>query len=61
MELAETFINLKPEKPQVFYLWGHSYEFDIDRNWQVIEDFCRLISGKEDIYYAINAQALLGI
>ena len=60
MELAETFIALKPTKPSVFYLWGHSYEFAVDNNWQVIEDFCRLISGKDDIYYATNAQALLG-
>jgi len=61
MELAETFIKLKPETPQVFYLWGHSYEFDIDNNWQVIEDFCKLMSNKDDIYYATNAQALLGV
>jgi peptidoglycan/xylan/chitin deacetylase (PgdA/CDA1 family) len=61
MELAESFIKLKPVKPQVFYLWGHSYEFDVDNNWQIIEDFCRLISGKDDIYYADNAHALLGI
>jgi peptidoglycan/xylan/chitin deacetylase (PgdA/CDA1 family) len=61
MELAEGFIKLKPPHPQVFYLWGHSYEFDTDRNWQVIEDFCRLMAGRDDIYYATNAQALLGI
>jgi peptidoglycan/xylan/chitin deacetylase (PgdA/CDA1 family) len=60
MELAETFIKLKPSTPQVFYLWGHSYEFDTDRNWHVIEDFCRLISGKDDIFYATNAESLLG-
>ena len=60
MELAETFIELKPSKPQVFYLWGHSYEFDVDNNWQVIEYFCRLVSGRDDIYYSTNAQALLG-
>jgi len=61
MELAESFIALKPTKAQVFYLWGHSYEFEVDNNWQVIEDFCRLVSSREDIYYATNAQALLGI
>jgi peptidoglycan/xylan/chitin deacetylase (PgdA/CDA1 family) len=61
MELAESFIKLKPTKPQVFYLWGHSYEFAVDKNWQVIEDFCRLVSGKDDIYYATNAEALLGV
>jgi peptidoglycan/xylan/chitin deacetylase (PgdA/CDA1 family) len=61
MELAESFIKLKAPRPQVFYLWGHSYEFDIDRNWQVIEDFCRLMAGRDDIFYATNAQALLGV
>jgi peptidoglycan-N-acetylglucosamine deacetylase len=61
MELAETFIKLKPERPQVFYLWGHSYEFDTDNNWQIIEDFCKLMANKDDIYYATNAQALLGM
>jgi len=60
MELAEYFIRLKPSKPQVFYLWGHSFEFDVDNNWQTIEDFCRIISNRNDIYYATNAQALLG-
>ena len=61
MELTETFIALKLAKPSVFYLWGHSYEFDVDNNWQIIEDFCRLVSGRDDIYYATNAEALLGI
>jgi peptidoglycan/xylan/chitin deacetylase (PgdA/CDA1 family) len=59
MELAELFINLKPETPQVFYLWGHSYEFEADGNWQIIENFCRLISGRDDIWYCTNAEALL--
>ncbi|MDR3249061.1 MAG: hypothetical protein LBT39_09790 [Treponema sp.] len=61
MELAEAFIKLKPTSPQVFYLWGHSYEFDTDRNWQAIEEFCRLLANRDDIFYATNAQALLGI
>jgi peptidoglycan/xylan/chitin deacetylase (PgdA/CDA1 family) len=59
MELAEQFIKLKPEVPQVFYVWGHSYEFATDRNWQALEDFCRLIAGREDIRYCTNAEALL--
>ncbi|MDR0400190.1 MAG: polysaccharide deacetylase family protein [Treponema sp.] len=59
MELGERFIKLKSPRPQVFYLWGHSYEFDMGRNWQVIEDFCRLMANRDDIFYATNAQALL--
>jgi peptidoglycan/xylan/chitin deacetylase (PgdA/CDA1 family) len=59
MELAEEFIALKPSAPQVFCLWGHSYEFDTDRNWQLIEEFCRLMADREDIFYATNREALL--
>jgi peptidoglycan/xylan/chitin deacetylase (PgdA/CDA1 family) len=61
MELAERFIKLRPAVPQVFYVWGHSYEFDTGRNWGLIEDFCRLMARRDDIFYATNAQALLGI
>jgi peptidoglycan/xylan/chitin deacetylase (PgdA/CDA1 family) len=61
MELGERFIKLKTDEPQVFYVWGHSYEFDTGRNWRVIEDFCRLMAGRDDIFYASNAEALLGI
>jgi peptidoglycan/xylan/chitin deacetylase (PgdA/CDA1 family) len=59
MELAELFINLKPDTPRLFYLWGHSYEFEADENWQILEDFCKLISCRDDIWYCTNAEALL--
>lgn len=61
MELAESFIKMKPSRPQLFYLWGHSYEFDVHNNWNIIDDFCRLMANRDDIYYATNAQALLGV
>ncbi|GHU04240.1 polysaccharide deacetylase [Spirochaetia bacterium] len=60
LELAEIFIKAKPAEPQLFYLWGHSYEFDVDDNWNVIEEFCKLIAGRDDIAYCTNAEALLG-
>lgn len=59
LTLAEEFVSLKPDKPQLFYLWGHSYEFDVDNHWDVIEEFCRIISGKDDIYYCTNVEAML--
>ena len=58
-ELAEEFIALKPDNPKVFYIWGHSYEFDIADEWDKFEDFCKLISGREDIYYGTNTEVLL--
>ncbi len=58
--MAEEFINLKPETPQIFYIWGHAYEFDIDNSWDKMEEFCRLISGRDDIFYGTNKEVLLG-
>ena len=59
----EKFTALQEDKiysasrfPRLFYLWGHSYEFDRDDNWQVIEDFCAAIAGKDDTWYATNIE-----
>ncbi len=60
-ELAEEFIGLKTEEPKVFYIWGHSYEFDAQNNWDRLEKLCRMFYGKDDIYFCTNSQALLGI
>ena len=38
------------------YVWGHSYEFDKDDNWQLMEDFCAMMGGREDIWYATNIE-----
>ncbi|BCN30514.1 polysaccharide deacetylase family protein [Anaeromicropila herbilytica] len=57
--LAERFLQMEPETPQIFYIWGHSYEFDVDNNWEIIEEFFKLISGRDDIYYGTNSEVLL--
>ncbi|MDR2537003.1 MAG: polysaccharide deacetylase family protein [Treponema sp.] len=58
LQLAQSFLDMEqPATPQVFYLWGHSYEFDVDDNWHIIEDFCKLVAGRDDIFYASNAEA----
>jgi two-component SAPR family response regulator len=40
----------------MFYLWGHSYEFRRDNNWEIIEKFAEKIGGHSDIWYATNAE-----
>ena len=56
-DLAKEFIELKADKPQIFYVWGHSYEFDLDEAmWERIEEFFRLISGHNDILYGTNIE-----
>ncbi len=38
------------------YVWGHSYEFTRDNNWELMEDFCRMAGGRGDIWYATNIE-----
>ena len=60
-EMAKEFITMKPDKPQLFYIWGHSYEMDSKLiSWEKFEEFCKLISGKDDIFYGTNTETLLG-
>ena len=42
--------------PKVFYVWGHTYEFRNDNNWEVLENFCKRASGHEDVWYATNIE-----
>lgn len=58
MELARRLAESEPEHPQIFCVWGHSYEFDVDGTWERMEEFCRFISGREDIFYGTNQEVL---
>jgi len=54
---AEAFIELdKPMFMHLLYVWGHSYEFDNDGNWEMIEQFCEYAGGRSDIWYATNME-----
>lgn len=58
-ELGEKFLNLKTDKPQVFYVWGHSYELDAEYiTWDEFEEFCKMMANKDDIFYGTNGQIL---
>ncbi len=56
MKLARAFAEEPACRAQMFYLWGHSYEFEADNNWHVIEEFAQYMGGREDIWYATNIQ-----
>ncbi len=55
MPMTERFLTGTPWLAQVFYLWGHSYEFDNDNNWEVIEEFCKRVAG-EPVWFATNGE-----
>ena len=42
--------------PRLFYVWGHSFEFDRKNNWERIEQICEKLSGKDDTWYATNIE-----
>ncbi len=42
--------------PHLFYIWGHSYEFDRENNWERLDKMCETFSGHKDIWYATNGQ-----
>ncbi len=43
-------------KPKLFYVWGHSYEFDNNQNWEVMENLLKRVSGHEEVWYATNIE-----
>lgn len=57
--MGQKFLDLKTDTPQVFYIWGHAYEFDIyPERWEKFEEFCAMMSGKNDIFYGTNLEVL---
>ncbi len=65
MEFVDEFLSLSPNKstyvpirhPRLFFLWGHSYEFDNRNNWDLIEEICKKFSEQsEDIWFATNIE-----
>ena len=55
--LCDQFLNKNiKERAILFYLWGHTFEFESDNNWDVIEEFCDKMGGHDDIWYATNIE-----
>ena len=55
MDLADAFLA-PGEDLRLFYVWGHSYEFDVDRSWARMEDFCARVGRRDDVWYATNGE-----
>lgn len=59
MTLAKKFVDFQQSQYlKCMYVWGHSYEFDRDNNWELIEEFCEYMGGREDIWYATNIEII---
>ena len=41
-------------KPQLFYIWGHYYEFK--DKWENLENICKTVGRKENVWYCTNME-----
>lgn len=62
MELCDQFLGVQEypdlpfnrsiQSPSLFLLWGHSYEFNDNDNWELLEQICEKMGGHDDVWYA---------
>ncbi|MBE5751302.1 MAG: polysaccharide deacetylase [Clostridiales bacterium] len=58
--LIDEFLAKDTDEPQLFYFWGHTYEFDRTGNsWEEFENICKKLAGHADIFYGTNKEVLL--
>lgn len=55
-EFCEPIRDEQYREPQLFYVWGHAYEFDAFHQWEEMEVFLKVASNHEDIWYATNEE-----
>ena len=57
LSLVEDFLNGPHFRDMaIFYVWGHSFEFDRENTWDMMEEFCKQIGGHEHVWYATNIE-----
>ncbi|WP_010165734.1 polysaccharide deacetylase family protein [Candidatus Epulonipiscium viviparus] len=53
-DLIDQYKKLNSKDLSLFYIWGHSYEFD--NCWDRIEKCAELLSNRDDIWYCTNIE-----
>lgn len=56
LEMGKKFLARKKYSGNLLYVWGHSYEFNDNNNWEIIEEFCRMFTEEDDIWFATNIE-----
>lgn len=58
--LIDDFIAIKSDKPQLLYIWGHSFEIDAKTvDIKKFEKALEKLSQQEDIFFGLNSEVLL--
>lgn len=42
--------------PRLFYLWGHSFEYENNNNWNRLHEICKGLSADNNIWHATNIE-----
>jgi peptidoglycan/xylan/chitin deacetylase (PgdA/CDA1 family) len=60
VEKAEEFVNAQPYRNrwQLLFVWGHSYEFENDNNWELMDRVGEIVGGREGVWHATMAEVL---
>jgi len=65
LNYAKKFLSFDPDRkdvyyadryPRLFYLWGHSYEFNDHKEWDLLDKICDTLGGHADVWYATNME-----
>ncbi len=57
LSIIEDFLHPAPYRNLLlFYVWGHSFEFEREQTWDMMDKFCKSISGLDDVWYATNIE-----
>lgn len=55
MALVERF-QTKKRPLELFYIWGHAYEFERQNKWEYMEKLCSELSNLDHVWYATNIE-----
>lgn len=58
-DLGKQFLQISDDTPALLYIWGHGFDFDAYDSWGKFEEFCKMISGYDNIYYGTNREVLV--
>lgn len=56
LDLADELINAQTDETLLFYVWGHSFEFDKFKSWNTIEELCRKLAAADGLVNMTNGE-----
>ena len=56
VETCNRFLNNHNYEGKLLYVWGHSFEFQLNNNWHMIEELCKKLSDSDELWFATNIE-----